>query len=77
MAGVPGSPSAERPDNEEEVAEDGHHDGDHVEGDPPGKVGLVQVVGPTRCYRCRYINLEKKAKINPHLDQCHPSLLAF
>ena len=62
MPSVPGPPRAEGADNEEEVPQDGDHDGDHVEGDPPGKVGIVQVVGPTRCYRCRYINLEKRQK---------------
>ena len=48
MAGVPGSPSAERPNNEEEVAEDGHHDGDDVERDPAPLVVLVDNVSLVR-----------------------------
>ena len=48
MAGVPGSPSAERPNNEEEVAEDGHDDGDHVERDPAPLVVLVDNVSLVR-----------------------------
>ena len=48
MAGVPGSPSAERPNNEEEVAQDGHHDGDDVERDPAPLVVLVDNVSLVR-----------------------------
>ena len=44
MAGVPGSSGAERPNNEEEVAEHGHDDGDHVERDPAPLVVLVDNV---------------------------------
>ena len=44
MAGVPGSPGTEGANNEEEVAEDGHHDGDDVEGDPAPLIFLVDNV---------------------------------
>jgi len=45
VPGVPGSPRAERPDNEEEVTQDGDHDGDHVESDPAPLVLVVNGVG--------------------------------
>ena len=34
MPGVAGPPRAQRPDDEQEVAEHGHHDRHHVQGDP-------------------------------------------
>ena len=44
MPSVPGPPRAEGADNEEEVPQDGDHDGDHVEGDPAPLVLLVNNV---------------------------------
>ena len=34
MPGVAGPPRAQRPDDEQQVAEHGHHDRHHVQGDP-------------------------------------------
>ena len=45
MPGVPGAPRAEGANNEEEVAQDGDHNGDHVESDPAPLVLLVNNVG--------------------------------
>ena len=44
MPGVPGPPCAEGADNEEEVPEDSHDDGDDIESDPAPFVLLVDNV---------------------------------
>lgn len=44
MSRVPRPPGAQGADDEEEVAEDGHDDGDHVEGDPAPLVLIVDGV---------------------------------
>ena len=48
MSCIPRPPGAQRADDEEEVAEDGHDDGDHVERDPAPLVVLVDNVSLVR-----------------------------
>jgi len=48
VAGVAASPGAEGPDDEEEIGQDRHHDGDDVERDPAPLVGVVKVIASPR-----------------------------
>ena len=44
VAGRPRPPRAQRGHHEQQIAQDGDHDGDHVQGDPAPLVRLVQDV---------------------------------
>ena len=64
----PGSPGAQAGDDEEQVAEDGDHDGDHVQGDPAPLVVLVEDV-PGRDVVTGSVHRERRAKAVNHLER--------